>query len=170
MAVVVARVEPRAVVVLLVFVSVFVCTVDRVNISVDARRRVAMLRWMRSAAVVSWVALAGCAPAITQSELARRIEAGSAPPILDVRSALEFAESHVPGAVHIPFYSVMSRSDELPTKEGEPLVVYCEHGPRAGLARAGLWMADAGEVRFLEGHMTSWKANGLPVESLETVE
>jgi rhodanese-related sulfurtransferase len=67
--------------------------------------------------------------------------------------------------VHIPFYSILSRSDEVPSREGEPLVVYCEHGPRAGLARAGLWLASAGEVRFLEGHMTAWKADGLPVES-----
>jgi len=60
---------------------------------------------------------------------------------------------------------MLSRSDEIPTKEGEPLVVYCEHGPRAGLARVGLWMAGAGEIRFLEGHMIAWKADGLPVES-----
>jgi len=71
----------------------------------------------------------------------------------------------VPGAVHVPFYAVLSRRDELPIREGEPLVVYCEHGPRAGLARAGLWLAGAGDVRFLEGHMTAWKAAGLPVES-----
>jgi rhodanese-related sulfurtransferase len=108
---------------------------------------------------------AGCAPHISRSELAERIADGSAPPIVDVRSDGEYADAHVPGAVHIPFYSVWSRSDELPTKEGEPLVVYCEHGPRAGLARAGLWIAGAGEVRFLEGHMTAWKADGLPVES-----
>ncbi len=114
--------------------------------------------------VASLLGLAGCAPHISRSELARRIEEGSPPPILDVRSGGEFAESHVPGAVHIPFYSVLSRSGELPVREGEPLVVYCEHGPRAGLARAGLWMAGAGEVRFLEGHMTAWKADGLPVE------
>lgn len=107
----------------------------------------------------------GCAAHISRTELARRIEAGSAPPIVDVRSRGEFAESHVPGAVHIPFYSVLTRSDELPARDGEPLVIYCEHGPRAGLARAELWLAGAGEVRFLEGHMTAWKADGLPVES-----
>jgi rhodanese-related sulfurtransferase len=82
-----------------------------------------------------------------------------------VRSSGEFAESHVPGAVHIPFYSILGRSDELPLREGEALVVYCEHGPRAGMARAGLWMAGAGEVVFLEGHMTAWKEDGLPLES-----
>ena len=122
--------------------------------------------------VALWVAvfmvgLTGCAQHISRAELAARIESGAPPPILDVRSASEFAESHVPGAVHIPFYSVVGRSDELPSEEDEPLVVYCEHGPRAGLARAGLWMAGAGTVRFLGGHMTAWKADGLPVEAEE---
>jgi rhodanese-related sulfurtransferase len=129
-----------------------------------------MLPGTRSIFVVLSLGLVGCAPHITPAELARRIEAGSAPPILDVRTAGEYSESHVPGAVHIPFYSVLSRSDELPSKQGEPLVVYCEHGPRAGLARAGLWVAGAGEVRFLEGHMTSWKSQGLPVETGAPIE
>ena len=125
------------------------------------------MRCERLVLIVACAALAGCAPHISRTDLARRIEAGRAPPILDVRSAGEFSDSHVPGAVHIPFYSMLTRSDELPIKEGEPLVVYCEHGPRAGLARAGLWMAGAGEVRFLEGHMTAWKADGLPLESAQ---
>ena len=118
----------------------------------------------RAALVVATLAL-GCAAHIAREDLAARIEAGTAPPILDVRSLGEYEESHVPGAVHVPFYAVLSRSEELPLREGEPLVVYCEHGPRAGLARAGLWFAGAGEIRFLEGHMTTWKADGLPVES-----
>ena len=109
--------------------------------------------------------LLGCAEHVSRPELAERIAGGTAPPILDVRSGGEYGESHVPGAVHIPFYSVLSRSDELPTAEDEPLVVYCEHRPRAGLARMGLWLAGAGEVRFLDGHMSAWKADGLPVES-----
>jgi rhodanese-related sulfurtransferase len=116
--------------------------------------------------VLTALGLTGCAAHIQRAELAQQIEMGTAPPVLDVRSAGEYEESHVPGAVHIPFYSVLTRRDELPTREGEPLVVYCEHGPRAGLARAGLWMAGAGEVRFLDGHMTGWKSDGLLVESV----
>ncbi len=119
-------------------------------------------------AVALLMATAGCAEHIGRAELAAEIAGGSPPPILDVRSRDEFEASHVPGAIHMPFYSVMSRSDELPAHEGQPLVVYCEHGTRAGLARAGLWLAGAGEVRFLEGHMTGWKGDGLPVEPVES--
>jgi hydroxyacylglutathione hydrolase len=132
----------------------------------DGAREGSMKRTRHLWLLVSWAMVtSGCAEHIGRSELAERIAAGSAPPILDVRSGGEYAESHVPGAVHIPFYSVLSQSDELPTRADAPLVVYCEHGPRAGLARAGLWMAGAGDVLFLEGHMTAWKQDGLPVES-----
>ncbi len=117
------------------------------------------------AAALSLAGLTACAPHLTRTELASRIEAGNPPPLLDVRSTEEYAESHLPGAVHIPFHSVLSRSSELPTRLDEPLVVYCEHGPRAGLARMGLWLLGAAEVRFLEGHMTAWKSDGLPVAS-----
>jgi rhodanese-related sulfurtransferase len=124
---------------------------------------------MRSASPLALAGLAivisGCAPHVSRSELAADIVAGTAPPIVDVRSRGEYEEGHVPGAVHIPFYSVIARRDDLPRRAGEPLVVYCEHGPRAGLARVGLWLAGAGEVRFLDGHMTRWRSDGYQVES-----
>lgn len=123
------------------------------------------MRMRLTSALLLMSCLAGCAPHISRSELASRIEAGRPPPILDVRTAGEYSASHVPGAVHIPFYSVIGRRHELPSADGQPLVVYCEHGPRAGLARIGLFLAGAGEVRFLEGHMTAWKEDELPVES-----
>lgn len=115
-------------------------------------------------ALLAFALLQGCAAHLSRADLNDRIASGSAPPIVDVRTQGEYDEGHVPGAVHIPFYSMLSRTDELPLREGEPLVVYCEHGPRAGLARIGLWLAGAGEVRFLEGHMTAWKRDGLPME------
>lgn len=105
----------------------------------------------------------GCADHIAQTDLLAQIEAGTAPPIIDVRSRGEFETSHVPGAVHVPFYAVLSGA--MPTRPEEgPIVVYCEHGPRAGIARMQLWLAGAGPVLFLNGHMTAWKAEHHPVE------
>ena len=110
------------------------------------------------------VALA-CADHISRAELQQRIREGSAPPILDVRSRSEYEEAHVPDAVHVPFYSILFRRDEIPRREGEPLVVYCAHGPRAGIARAQLFTAGVGPVVYLEGHMTAWTRDGLPTQS-----
>jgi rhodanese-related sulfurtransferase len=115
---------------------------------------------------------AACADHIGRAELLEQIDAGTAPPIVDVRSRGEYETSHIPGAVHIPFYSMLSRTDQIPEpREAEqPVVVYCEHGPRAGLARAQLWFASDRPVLFLEGHMTAWKRDGLPVAAAEHFE
>jgi rhodanese-related sulfurtransferase len=106
-----------------------------------------------------------CADHVGRAELLRQIEAGEAPPIVDVRSRGEFEASHVPGALHVPFYSLLSQANGIP--EGQPIVVYCEHGPRAGIARAQLWLASDRRVLFLEGHMSAWKRHGLPVATAD---
>jgi len=108
--------------------------------------------------------LAACASHISRQELRRRIEAGDPPPIVDVRSDSEYAAGHVPGAVHVPFWLVWPRLDQVPKTGGEPLVVYCEHGPRAGMANFALWVAGRGPVVYLDGHMSAWKRDGLPLE------
>ncbi len=107
----------------------------------------------------------GCARHIERTELLALVEAGDAPTIVDVRTRGEYESAHVPGAIHIPFYAILSRQASLPepANEEEPVVIYCEHGPRAGVARAQLYFVSAQPVRFLDGHMTAWKRDALPV-------
>jgi rhodanese-related sulfurtransferase len=111
--------------------------------------------------------LGGCADHLSRADLLARIESNSPPRIVDVRSTSEFEEARVPGAVHVSFYSLLFNLDQLPESEveDEPFVIYCEHGPRAGIARAQLWLAGRGPVLFMEGHMIAWKEDRLPVES-----
>ena len=92
--------------------------------------------------------------------LAERIAAGVAPAILDVRSSLEFARGHVPGARHIPFWVLPFRVDELEVPRTEELVVYCGHGPRAWMAGAVLRRAGFERVSYLAGHFEAWRAAG----------
>jgi rhodanese-related sulfurtransferase len=125
-------------------------------------RRLALLLLVAGA-----LAVAGCAEHVSPAALAAQIEAGTPPLIVDVRSLGEYETSHVPGARHVPFYAMLSAADELPARSAAdpPLVLYCEHGPRAGIARAQLWLAGVGPVLLLEGHMKAWKEGGFPVES-----
>jgi len=97
-------------------------------------------------------------------ELLDRIASSAPPVVLDVRSAAEFAEGHVPGAKNIPFWAVPWRAAELGARPDDPIVVYCGHGPRAGLAIAALRARGFTRVASLAGHMASWRAAGLPVE------
>ena len=115
----------------------------------------------------------GCAKHISRPDLLAQIDAGAAPRIVDVRSSAEYDAARVPGAIHASFYSLLWNLDSLPAtsaNEDQPLVLYCEHGPRAGLARAQLWMAGAGPVLFMEGHMIAWKQDGLRIESGDASE
>ena len=50
---------------------------------------------------------------------------------IDVRTPSEFEAGHVPGAAHLPFQSTWTRREMLPDSLDAPIVVYCEHGPRA---------------------------------------
>jgi hydroxyacylglutathione hydrolase len=101
---------------------------------------------------------------INASELVALIGKGTAPAILDVRSREEFVRGHVPGARHVPFWKLLLGRVPDTLSRHEPLVVYCGHGPRARLAKAGLWAAGFRNVTYLAGHMAGWKRAGLPRE------
>lgn len=100
---------------------------------------------------------------ISQDELFALIQNGNAPSILDVRSRREFEAGHVPGAIHLPFYSLWKRHSEIEASKQDSIVVYCEHGPRAGLAVFALQRMGYEQVLYLDGHMSAWKKKGLPV-------
>ncbi|MEA3410238.1 MAG: rhodanese-like domain-containing protein [Pseudomonadota bacterium] len=100
---------------------------------------------------------------ISGTELLNQIEAHGAPLILDVRSAREYRAGHVPGAIHVPFWAAYWRADDLPLSGSRPVVIYCAHGPRAGVAKYALGLKDDPRVFYLEGHMKAWKKDGLPV-------
>ena len=80
-----------------------------------------------------------------------------------MRTAEEYAAGHLQGAIHLPFYATWSRSGTLPGTKSDELVVYCERGPRARLARFGLESAGFERVRLLEGHMAGWRSAGRPL-------
>lgn len=58
--------------------------------------------------------------------------AGERPFLLDVRTPLEFAASHIPGAVNIPIDDLRPRLSELP--HNREIAAYCQVGQRGYLA------------------------------------
>jgi rhodanese-related sulfurtransferase len=102
---------------------------------------------------------------VSPDELLEMIEAGEAPTIVDVRTLGEYEAGHVPGALHIPFWATLGRASRIPTPKHEPIVIYCEHGPRAGVAKAAYRVSGFERVVYLRGHMTAWKQAGLEQET-----
>lgn len=97
-------------------------------------------------------------------ELAKKIQAGHAPCILDVRSGFEFDSGHIPGAVHAPLLKILLRRAVLPREKQFPIVLTCEHGPRAHLAKSLLGLIGYRNLELLDGHMAGWRRVGLPLE------
>lgn len=97
---------------------------------------------------------------IESTELVDRLNAGQAPVILDVRTAQEYAQGHIPGAINIPVNDLVSRGAELKPFRDQEIVVYCQTGPRAAYAGHVLKKNGFAEVRDLQGHIHQWLANG----------
>lgn len=106
----------------------------------------------------------GCSTTIIQGDLLKKMQENHAPVIVDVRSDQEYDRDHLPGAVHIPFYSIGTGLKALKLAKQEQVVLYCEHGPRAGFAGLSLYLQGYKQVYSLDGHMQGWRANGLPIE------
>ncbi len=126
-----------------------------------------MRRWILMGFLLALLhSLSGCAAGISREELLKEMQEGNAPLIVDVRSQREYDRDHVPGAVHIPFTSISSGLKGMSTQPGERIVIYCEHGPRAGIAYWSLSLSGYRNVYSLEGHMKGWRENQFPIETI----
>ena len=101
---------------------------------------------------------------ISNEQLMSRIDKGTAPLILDVRSPREFADGHVPGAINIPHTALADRLKELTQHKGQDVAVYCEAGVRAAVAGEILENSGFENVLHLEGDMRAWRSKRLPQE------
>ncbi|GAB5494603.1 MAG: rhodanese-like domain-containing protein [Phototrophicaceae bacterium] len=81
--------------------------------------------------------------------------------LIDVRTASEFANGHIAGAVNIPVEEIASRLDEIPADM--PIVVYCQSGNRSGQASNILANNNYSEIYDLGG-IARWTSQGYPVE------
>jgi len=97
-------------------------------------------------------------------KLEELIELGQAPVILDVRSELEFRSGHIKGAVHAPLPNLLKSAAAAVEQKTDPLVILCEHGPRAQVAAMYLKLRGYKSIELLDGHMSSWRSSGRPVE------
>ena len=97
-------------------------------------------------------------------ELAKRIRSKQPPTVIDVRSGFEFRSGHIPGAIHAPFWKILLHLAQLPVDRDAGLVVTCEYGPRAQLAKRLLNAYGYRTVFLLDGHMAGWRQSGGALE------
>jgi hydroxyacylglutathione hydrolase len=98
---------------------------------------------------------------LSVQELARQLQNGSAPFLLDVRTDTEWQAGHIPQAVHIHGGLLQQRLSQVP--KDRPVVVVCGSGYRGSIAASFLKSVGYSHVSNVLGGMTAWKAAGLPV-------
>jgi hydroxyacylglutathione hydrolase len=84
--------------------------------------------------------------------------------VLDVRRNLEWAASHLDGAVHIPLHDLLARASELP---GGEIWVHCQAGYRAAIAASILDAAGRTVVAIDDDYEHAARA-GLPLRTSDT--
>ncbi|KLU10205.1 rhodanese-like domain-containing protein [Kocuria sp. SM24M-10] len=81
-------------------------------------------------------------------------------PILDVRRADEYQDSHIPGAINIPLHELLPRLGELPAGR---LWVHCGSGYRSGVAASLLERAGRDAVH-IDAMFDEAERSGVPLE------
>ncbi|HEX4653574.1 MAG TPA: molybdopterin-synthase adenylyltransferase MoeB [Candidatus Udaeobacter sp.] len=96
----------------------------------------------------------GTVPAISVSELKRKIDAHEAFQLIDVREPFEYELARIQGSRLIPLREIPERVDELPREK--PIVVHCHSGQRSAQAVRLLQQRGFTTVYNLDGGIDAW--------------
>ncbi len=115
-------------------------------------------------------AIGGCLNTAVNSVLIRPVDANalirndSTIVVLDVRTPAEFSGGmgHLANALLIPVQDIDRRIDELQPYKDRQIIVYCRSGRRSTTA-SEILQKKGYNVRNLEGGITRWIADSLPV-------
>ena len=98
------------------------------------------------------------------NEFLQRIEAKTAPVIIDPRSEFEFRKGHLPGAINAPGRKILFNTAVIPSDKGAEIVIGCMHGQRAMIGKWLLGRRGYHTIVYLEGWIQDWIKDGLPLE------
>lgn len=87
----------------------------------------------------------------------------SAVKLLDVRSALEYSEIHIKDSINIPIDMLGGKINEL-AQSGKAYIVLCRTGNRSPMAADMLTRSGLPSVKVMNGGITRWQKERLPVE------
>lgn len=101
---------------------------------------------------------------ISQQELIATLSENNAQVVLlDVRSAKEYNEGHIDGAINISYDNIADNMSKLEKYKNSTVVVYCRSGRRAGIAEELLSKNGFKNLRHLTGDMNGWLEAKRPV-------
>jgi rhodanese-related sulfurtransferase len=94
--------------------------------------------------------------------------------LLDIREPQEYANGHIPGAIHIPrgmlefeIHKIVAAAgtDRTVPPEEQKIVLYCGTGGRSALAAQTMESMGFKQVRSMSGGLVAWAAAQLPLDT-----
>lgn len=83
--------------------------------------------------------------------------------VLDIRDSAEFRQGHITGSVNIPYAKLKDSHADLKKHGDVPIVIVCKIGQTAGSAAKDLKAAGFAQVFKLDGGISRWKGDNLPL-------
>ncbi len=94
---------------------------------------------------------------VTAGSLAEQLASSQPPVVIDVRTAREWSERHIDGAVNVPLSQLAERIAEVPSDKS--LVVYCAGGYRSAIAASVLRGGGRPHLADLVGGLGAWDSS-----------
>ncbi|QEQ97896.1 rhodanese-like domain-containing protein [Neptunomonas concharum] len=83
--------------------------------------------------------------------------------LIDIRTKKEWDTGYITGSRHIPVADLSRRITEIEKFKSRPVIVVCNLGQVAGSASKQLKAAGFENVMRLQGGITEWKGQNLPI-------
>src|SRR5690349_11458351 len=100
---------------------------------------------------------------LSPADFEKKVSAVPDKTVLDVRTADEYKEGHLAGAIMIDFYKDDFKTKLSKLDKSKPVFVYCAGGGRSGSAREIMEGMGFKQIYDLQGGMKAWTKAGKPV-------
>jgi rhodanese-related sulfurtransferase len=98
------------------------------------------------------------------ADVKRRMDAGEKFVLVDVREESEWAQGHLPGAIHLGKGIIERDVEQCVPDAGTKVILYCGGGFRSALAADNLQKMGYTNVESMDGGWKGWIGAGLPTQ------
>ena len=100
---------------------------------------------------------------ISIDDVKARLDRGEKLLLIDVREESEYANDHLPGAIHLGKGIIERDIEERVPRLDAPLVLYCGGGYRSALAADNLQKMGYTSVLSMDGGIRAWRERHFPL-------